>query len=502
MKKAFSCFLAAAVAASCAARSIRVTAEPSVVAAAQGAPIVLEEWGVVLGADGSLSRWPYAKTVIAPSQRMSAVHDVEADVVRVGLASAATGSVAVAVWSPQELSWVNEATETNGVLLLSKPFRLPVGSVDRQMGALDVDARRMALLAGADLAATNRGGARIRVDWTPVGFSGGEALCPLPLDAPPAGRTIATACADLDGDGKYTPGEPYGATKSENGTYAGGLTLSWCSSDMLRIDLARACANNTFDGQASASDRGVRGNGNAFNISVPTLPGGMMPDDTETSVRVRVMLSSINGRGAYEGYYAYLDALDCRINVSSWPVMTEAELLACGKHVLGGGGYIVSIGTNLGLSSDNINRSSWRIVIGDGTTSSTVTNNNLATGFINVYESRRTPVLQIAPNSASAPVAGSPTFTWADTNLTGKVYPAFTLSVWSASTGGSRLYTTGVQPAPARSASGVYSWTAPIRGGVGSFATNVTYYWSVSMLDAKFPSEDTALRKPFRLAGE
>ena len=156
------------------------------------------------------------------------------------------------------------------------------------------------------------------------------------------------------------------------------------------------------------------------------------------------------------------------------------------------------------LQWDDITNAYYRIVLFDGTTAEEVQNNNLCTMFVNKFEKgdSQTPVANMGLDTYS----GQPTFVWTHTNTIDKVYPAFQLRVWTSNTAGDCIFDSGVLRAPARDPLGRYKWTAPLwtdsmTASNVVFKAGETYYWSVSMLDAKFitPDDINEVRCAFRM---
>jgi hypothetical protein len=302
------------------------------------------------------------------------------------------------------------------------------------------------------------------------------------------GKNTFVAFLDYDEDGTWTPGEPYGVTPDVDVGWSGTaftLELTDTAPQMMRINLRNAIAAEGFDGQNALSDRGVLGNGAAPNTP---MPGGTnMPLQTMTDVRVRIALNGINGRGKYNSTYADDVVFDQRLDLAANPFLTEKNLLATGKLDLEWG----TLGTqasNLGFTLANVTRATYRIVLGDGTISSAVTNNSLSVAFVNVFDLNQPKCSLLSPKGT---IYTQPTFEWTCNSEIGKAYPAFRLRVYTASSGGTLIYDSGNRHAPARNSDGRYVWTAPIYPDMMTpngqiFATTNNYFWTVSMLDAKF----------------
>ncbi len=321
------------------------------------------------------------------------------------------------------------------------------------------------------------------------------------------GKNTLTAFLDLNSDGVWTPGEPYGVATDVDVGWSGtsvAIELTDTAPQMARINLRGAIAAQAFADANLMTDRGVLGNGTAPNVEVPA--GTNMPQQTETSVRVRIALNAINGRGAYKAsstastVYPGDVVFDQRLNLAANGMLTEKDLLATGALDLEWG----TLGTqasNLGLALANVTRATYRVVIGDGAIASSVTNNNLPVAFVNEFEATRTACTPVSPQGS---IYTQPTFTWRHDNSIGKAYPAFRLRVFTAATGGTLVYDSGNMRAPVRNLDGSYSWTAPIYPDMTTpqgqvFATTNNYFWTVSMLDAKFTAVENGSRQEFRL---
>ena len=324
---------------------------------------------------------------------------------------------------------------------------------------------------------------------------------------------------DLNGDGAWTAGEPYGV--------ATGVDVNWnravfsveltdTAPQMFRIDLAAAAQANDFEAQKALNDRGVRSSISADankELSEERI-GQDMPGDKETSTRVRLVLSEVNGiaSSVASASAAVVGgvALDVTKNLTVSPLLSERDLLQTGEVDLGWGEDLLlrSQASAIGVAVANITSATYRVVLGDGSvnTRNPSNINCLATMFVNRYEygalgaqSRCSPA-----NTEVTFYSAQPTFSWRHTNTIGKDYPAFRLRVWKAD-GTTLVYDSGVQKAPPRDANGLYSWAPPIYADMATpegvvFATTNNYKWSVSMLDAKFTTPNTTeTKRDFRL---
>ena len=319
------------------------------------------------------------------------------------------------------------------------------------------------------------------------------------------GQNLFAVYLDKNSDNKWTPGEPYGVVRKVDVGWANAsftVELTDTAVQTYRINLAEAFASNDFESQRAINDRGVVGYPGGQNIPV-NAPGEDMPGETESSVRLRVVRSSINGRYQANSAYATETVLDTVVHPGDNPFFTEKNLKT---SVDLDWSTLATRASAMGISVASITNVTYRLVVGDGSVSATETNNSLATLFRNVYELGAAGAqTKCVPRSPKGSIySGQPTFEWQHPNTIGKAYPAFRLRVWDAA-GSTIVYDSGVQPAPARNAKGEYSWTAPIYANTPTpkgviFATTNNYQWSVSMLDAKFTTVNSSeTKQPFRL---
>ncbi len=327
---------------------------------------------------------------------------------------------------------------------------------------------------------------------------------------------------DLDGNGKWTAGEPYGVAKVDVGWWktTTEIELTDTNPSMARFDLTSlfgsssgssgsssggSSSSGSSESSAGGTDRDVNGSIDD-NVVVENTVSNMPP---AAAVRLRVVRTAVNGQRVV-GSPAFNEVvLERTINANLQTCFTEADLVADGQNDLDWDGIwpvwrdVIGNGS---ASFADIESATYRVVVGNGDISSNPDDGeaHLSTEFVNSFEtlanqSRTTP---LSPQGRID--SARPTFKWRHDNTIGKSYPAFRLRVWKAD-GTTLVYDSGVQRAPARTETGVYTWTAPLyadmvtaRGLV--FATTNNYKWAVSMLDAKFTSFNSSETKmDFRL---
>ena len=441
------------------------------------------------------------------------------------------GDAASATWVLISRDRVRSGDHSKGDLVITTLSSIEevIGTIDYYTGDVSIDFSKLRFDAEYDLAQRGYSGsisewsyklchlanAYAKLQWTsrlpqqsfPVTFALSDPAVPTEVNSLGRlreGKNLFVAFLDLNNDGVWTPGEPYGATPDVDVGWSGNsvaIELTDTSSSMMRINLRDAVAASGFEAVTAFTDRGIHGNGAVPNVSVPE--GTNMPAQTYNSVRVRIAAQAINGRTQYtSGSSArYLNSVpfDERINLAANGILSEKDLFAAGDFDLDWG-TLSGQATRMGFADLSVvTQVVYRVVIGDGDISSANTNNSLAVAFVNQFEVERASTTAVSPKGN---IFGQPTFAWRHDNSIGKAYPAFRLRVWNSTS--ALVYDSGIRQAPVRNADGVYSWTAPIYPDMMTpngkvFATTNNYTWAVSMLDAKFSEPGSETRQAFRL---
>ena len=340
------------------------------------------------------------------------------------------------------------------------------------------------------------------------------------------GRNLFTAFADLDNSGTWTPGEPYGiAANVQVGWSSASLSIELTDTapQMARMDLAGLTAAGEFAAADLLTDRSASVNGSYYkNQSVYDAflylppegdevgeldPAEGLPAATATT-RVRVIRTAVNGELNVNGRTYNEVVLDREFYLAGHPMLSEADLVADGLLDLDWGTLEQAwVRThNSSAIMTGLTNVTYRVLYGNGSDSAWDFNSFAKVVFVNAFEYGREQTL-CEPVSPKGTVEGTPlTFQWKHEALDAngykvKDYPAFRLQVLDAA--GELVYDSGDQPAPARNALGVYSWTAPLYAGMVTqtgkvFSSKETYTWQVSMLDAKFTEPNWA-EQAFRL---
>ena len=427
---------------------------------------------------------------------------------RLGLLSAAPGTVSAQILG-SDGTWKNSLSDSGGRLVLPSIRAMPagtalsVGSINYATGEMLLDLPRWGRHLGATntLASATSIVARVRVAWTPQGYSGGQAFAPLPLENP-SGPILCSIFADMDGSGAWTPGEPYGASAEYTyqwgqSSFLVGVGLSDTSPSVMRFDIKGMMADNTFSGQTALNDRGKLGMAKYPNVA-HLVPGTEM-DTAPDGVRLRIVESKVNNVSYYQvstttRRYANDVVFDEIVNTAATPYFTEALLLAKDRGALKNDldwGNIGNAAGQLNVSYANAISVTYRVVVGNGPVDVIATNNAFATMFVNAFESgseqtKAVPITIPTGTNSQRRVA----FSWRHDCPT-KAYPAFRLRIYKRGSSDTLIYDSGIRSAPPRDATGIYRWS-PINIWVGErtpkaemFSNNADYYWTVSMLDAK-----------------
>ena len=316
------------------------------------------------------------------------------------------------------------------------------------------------------------------------------------------GKNVFAVFNDVNRDGVWTAGEPYGVLDAVDVGYVSipdsVVEVTDCNPSMMRLDLAGALAANDSAAQAALNDRGVNGFNSEANISV--APNNYQnPLDTTTHVRVRLVRHQVNRQSSYyntvdrKTYYVGEVLMDRYVDVSQVAPLTEAVLLEQGVPDLDWGTGLPNLCYYQNIKFSELASIAYALIVGEEewTPAKALSACNcLSTVFVNAFEIGDEQT-KAAPLSVSfEDEACRPTFRWRH-DQTRKSYPAFRLRIWDSATA---VYDSGVQRVPVRDADGVYQWTAPAYIG-NQLENGKAYEFSVSMLDAKFMTPNTSETK-------
>ena len=302
------------------------------------------------------------------------------------------------------------------------------------------------------------------------------------------GKATVEAFFDLNGDGVYTAGEPYGVAKGvEIGWHRTGvhdIELRDTAATLPRIDLA----NGSVDWKAIL--------GPAANVTVPSATGGDGEDGEEAQyglVRtLHIKRTEINGKpcrergvatcsflAANRAYLTEADVINSDVGVFDldWPNLAKDA-----KNLLGEG---VPVTSAKYVVEEIVEQE-------DGTTAATA----ICT-FVKEFSETRSAAYPVAPVQNEQVYSNSPVlrFESADDKAT-----AFRVQIESADDEGAAFsWDSGVRLVPARTSEtvakqSVYKFTPDIyvdapAGAAGEpvFEDGKTYRWRVALMDAAHP---------------
>ena len=318
------------------------------------------------------------------------------------------------------------------------------------------------------------------------------------------GANDIVAFADLDNNGVYTSGEPYGIVQ--------GVGISWKGTSA-EIELTdESPVTPRFDvwtaGTALYSLTNVLASGgttgNATGNSNASGSGAESGLSEDTPVRVRVVRWKIDDAPNYamavEPRVVFDKMMDPRVATT----LTEADFLGKDVHDIDWEFFYDEVANSAGVIYGNyrVVKADYLVVLGDGPVSwlNSTDTNTLVTASTRVitrrFDAERVLPVPVSPGSVSPVMEASgivnsanPTFTW---KIDSDTYTAFRIQVTGES---GTIYDSGIRRAPVRDAEGVYRWTAPLyvddmtpQGEV--FANKSTYSWRVAMYNAKFRSDE------------
>ena len=333
------------------------------------------------------------------------------------------------------------------------------------------------------------------------------------------GLNTLIAFYDLDNDGKYTPGEPYGMVRDIDvgWNYARasiGLTDTHPSTP--RYDLAKggnaeigAGGNNSTTGEA-ATDREVIYPSDATDVY--TINGGN-PAEAKGRVRVRIARFAIDSMEIGLLPQKYMAVVYDRVHdltQTGRPVITEADILNMASNAFdidwNSAAFDPNHMTLTSVIQEMMPQNGVPAKLADGKTPVaftniyytvyvgndsivplTVTNANiLSKAIVRKFAASRVRPTTIPGATLLEPPA--PTFQWRCDDTT---YTAFRIRV----TGNGVNWTSGYMLLPPRDANGVYSWTPPLRigaivpGGTVEFKNGGTYSWEISTYNSKYKDD-------------
>ena len=302
------------------------------------------------------------------------------------------------------------------------------------------------------------------------------------------GKNMVVAFYDIDGDGKYTAGEPFGCAKTDVAWRQGvaEIELTDTTPIITRADLL-----------TGATDRNMKygiDDGDNTNLVAGVLSGGAVQ-------RLRVVRTLVNGYAASALGVTNRALVDKEVQLQQRSFFYEGDVLEDGSYDLDWKYFEDEIAGASGVKSQNMDPTevTYRIVLGNGSAEPGDTNNLFSVATVRHYDAkgaRKMPTALSPGETDSLVFANNPTFKWTmDGNDTYTAFQVYLRTYASSET----VWSSGVRRAPAPDLNGVYTFEADAFVG-DELEDNTLYRWRVTMYNAKFRDNywSTDLR-PFRM---
>ena len=301
------------------------------------------------------------------------------------------------------------------------------------------------------------------------------------------GKNTIVAFYDLDGNGKYTAGEPFGcASGVEVGWRQGAadIELTDTSPIITRADLLTGMTDRSVAYGIESGDN--------TNLLAGVLSEGIYQ-------RLRVVRTLVNGYTASGLGIANRVLVDKEFELDQRSFFYEGDVLENGELDLDWSRFNSEVVNATGVRNQGIDPTevAYRVVLGNGSVSPSETNNLFSVATVRHFDpsnARQRPTA-LSPGDTDAIVFGArPTFKWTmDGN---KTYTAFKIEIRK---GSSTVWTSDIMRAPSADLNGVYTYTANAYVG-DELENGEAYTWRVSMYNAKFTSNWYSTNNPsFRM---
>ena len=292
------------------------------------------------------------------------------------------------------------------------------------------------------------------------------------------GENWFEAFVDMDGDGHYSAGEPYGFKR--------GVNIGWSGTefDIELTDTSPVFGRLRFDGSGWSCDRvALYGSEAAVEINSNGIAGAM-----SKITRARVVRASVNGITLLGDESAVVR--DFNISLDTRPYITEADILGEGQF------DIEDLGAFSTYNEETITSISYAVVLGDQPLSAGLSGNLVVPYYSRRnFDSEYQSPLVVSEGIATVFYGARPSFTWTMKGL--GTYPTFKIQVQDSA--GTVIYDSGNRLAPECDAAGNYTWTPDdlyvddqcVNGSLTSVFSNMRQYtWRVQMNNVKFGKND------------
>ena len=357
--------------------------------------------------------------------------------------------------------------------------RTLIGKIDYRTGEYSIDLGLVVAGSGESL-----DGCVFRVDWTyRIGENWPQAIW---VSEATKGRVregvnTVEAFIDLDGNGQFTEGEPYGMLQN--------VMIGWHKTPELVIevkDSSSVIARTEIEAVADANAGAEGGEAAADPVAQQTI-------------KVTVRRKEINGQNKIEGKTIQMRSIPARtVVLDDRPYITEADILTIAQPGLDWK-WLVKDAKKLGLKDLDSELISVGydieqvVTMPDGSTS-----NLVISSFVNTFGTQRAIPTLREPIDAQPVYSARPTFRFVNNDETMKAYR---LQVWTSTNMTEMVYDSGVTVLPGRTGltagTSVYAVTPDLYAGCcvstnGSaiFNDNTNYFWRVALLNAKYNESD------------
>ena len=299
--------------------------------------------------------------------------------------------------------------------------------------------------------------------------------------------------ADQNGDGDYTPGEPFGFVRDVDVGWQGAkfsVELSETSPIFARVNV-RTEENDRVNLYGVYSDT-------MYITNFQDLAGTQIGDASNMTsdgryIHVRIDRYSVNGvpLGPNAGEINLPDRVlvDKYIDTNVRCVFHEGDFLNDGEFDIDWSHFEeMSANENIAhLANPDITSVAYRIVVDNALMVSPATNNlSLACVFTRRFDAAEYRQVPLLPAEELVCHGARPTFSWS--MGVKNTYTAFQLQILNGTT---VVYDSGVRHAPSMDPEGRYTWTAPISVGDQMPSGHIlsahgNYTWRVAMYNAKF----------------
>ena len=439
---------------------------------------------------------------------------------------------ATAIWEGALIDSMHTGEKTGDII--DQGTKDVLGTIDYITGAVTIDFTKLRewLYIDGDISGSSGEGdwvsiydlssSYVRVNWRSKLITGGTtATYYLGRADEPSGANNSLghvkqglntfiAFYDFDGDGMYTPGEPYGFARDVDvgWNYArASIELTETSAITPRYDLTAggdAGGANGADVANAVTDREQLWELSATDVMVITN-GASLAAPPKENVRIRIARFAIDSLNSCLPAQDMAIVYDRTLNLTAdgHPSITEADILSDIRNKFdidwdaGAGSSQPSLSdvyskyrNTPGIAFTNM---IYAVYFGEGPIYAKVDTNEhmLCRMLVRKFDTvRHKPVPVQIPGTLNS---SAPTFTWKDSPVD-TTYTAFRLRIKNES--GAVVWTSDYQLLPPRDEKNIYRWTPPVRvgatvpGGTAELENHAHYSWEISTYNAKFKTDD------------